>query len=105
MSAESKSRFDAEAKKEGFAVDFSSKVARVVRYQDALGVLEFTTDSGSKGDHSIAIDPPSTYAASARVELAVGRAKRFLEACGFEVELPSKKRSEPVARANVGAHL
>ena len=89
MSADSKKRFDAEAKKEGFAVDFSREVARVIRYQDAEGVLNFTLDSGSKGNHSIAIDPPSTYAASARVELAVERTKRFLEACGFEVEMPS----------------
>lgn len=81
--------FAVRAKEEGFSVDFSREVARMIQYRDAEGLLEFATDSGSKGNHSIAIDPPSTHEASARVDLAVERTKRFLEACGFEVELPS----------------
>jgi hypothetical protein len=80
-----KDRFEAEAKKEGFAVQFSREVARVVRYEDPKGAMEFTVDLGSKGNHSIAIDPVSVK--SAREKLALERTKRFLQACGFEVEL------------------
>ena len=81
--------FRISAKNEGFSVDFSRKVARVIEYEDDRGHMVFTLDIGSKGNQSIAIDPPVTHKAGARTNLAIERTKRFLEACGFEVEMPS----------------
>ena len=58
MSAHRREHFESEAKKEGFSVQFSREVARVIEYQNVDGSLRLAVEPGSKGDHSIAIDPP-----------------------------------------------
>ncbi len=94
MNTELKKQFESEAKKEGFSIGFSQKVGRVIQYEDREGSLEFTVDLGSKGTHSIAIDPPVTHeewqkdtSAGRRIRFALERTRRFLESCGYEVEL------------------
>jgi len=86
--------FEANASEEGFTVAHSRKVARIVEYQDSVGLLEFAIDLGSKGNHSVELDAPFDpeelsrgTPEARRLQVAFDRTKRFLEACGFEVEL------------------
>jgi hypothetical protein len=71
-----------------FSVRFSTNVARVLEYEDATGKIEFTLDAGSKGDRFICLENhPASWPRGPRYEVAFLRAKQFLEACGYEVEI------------------
>lgn len=71
-----------------YVVRLSTEVARVLECDGPHGRIEFTVDSGSKGDKSICLEhhPPSCKRDREYLN-AFGAAKRFLEACGFEVEV------------------
>ena len=71
-----------------YTVRFSTKVARVLEYEDATGRVEFTLDSGSKGERSICIEHHSSTGRRCRnYDVAFQRSKQYLESCGYEVEI------------------
>jgi hypothetical protein len=71
-----------------FDVRFSPTTARVVECTDASGTIQFTVDSGSNGDKSVCLEHhPLDWPRGERYTIAFGDAKRFLESCGFEVEI------------------
>ena len=96
MSLSHQDQFADRAKKEGFSVDFSRKVARVLEYRVSEGLLEFTTDSSARGDRCITLEHhPKSWLREGRYDLAFRRCRQFLEACGFGVDVwPEEPNSE-----------
>jgi hypothetical protein len=87
MTLSPQDQFEKQPKKEGFAVSFSSKIARVLEYRDSAGRLEFTTDSSDRGDRSITLEHyPKSWPKEERYHLAFSRCRQFLESCGFGVD-------------------
>jgi hypothetical protein len=83
-------RFNAQAKAEGFLVQFYREAAHVIAYEDSEGQLLFAFDLGSEGDRSLALEWSGgieRWRDASRAKTAFERAKRFLEACGYQVEL------------------
>jgi hypothetical protein len=70
------------------AVRFSSKVARVLECDVLGGRIEFTLDSGSRGDRSICLEHhPETRTRDATYIAAFEAARQYLVSCGYEVEI------------------
>lgn len=73
---------------EQFTVRFSERVARVLECDDAAGRIEFSLDTGSSGDRSICLEHhPVSRPRGSRYDAAFQSAKRFLESCGYIVEI------------------
>jgi hypothetical protein len=70
------------------SVRFSSKIARVLECDIPGGRIEFTLDSGSRGDQSICLEHhPVTRARDATYIAAFEAARQYLLGCGYEVEI------------------
>jgi hypothetical protein len=96
MNLSHQNHFAEKAKKEGFSVDFSPKVPRVLEYRDSEGPLEFTTDSSERGDHCITLEHhPESWPRGERYDLAFVRCRRFLESCGFGVDVWPEEPNQP----------
>ncbi len=73
-----------------FAVKFG-KVARTLECDDADGQILFTFDLGSKGDKSLCLEHHTAdWPRGPRYVLAFQHAKKYLESCGYEVEIYGK---------------
>ncbi len=73
---------------EQFTVRFSETVARVLECDDAAGRIQFTLDAGESGDRSICLEHhPASCPRDSRYDAAFQSAKRFLESCGYTVEI------------------
>ncbi len=70
-----------------FTVRFG-KAGRTLEYDDRHGHILFTIDTGSKGNKSLCLEhhAPRTPR-SPQYNIAFERAKKYLEACGYEVEI------------------
>lgn len=96
MSLTHQDQFADRAKKEGFSVEFSRKIARVLEYRDSESALEFTTDSSERGDHCITLEHhPKSWPRVGRYDLAFHRCRQFLEARGFEVDVWPEEPNQP----------
>ena len=70
------------------SVRFSTKVARVLECDTPAGKIEFTLDSGPSGDRSICLEHhPATRARNAAYIAAFEAARKYLQSCGYEVEI------------------
>ncbi len=70
-----------------FTVRFG-KYARTLDYDDPHGHILFTFDIGSKGNKSLCLEhhAPQT-SRSQQYGIAFERTKKYLESCGYEVEV------------------
>ena len=70
-----------------YSVKFSEDVARVLECETPGGRIDFTVDSGS-GDGSVCLEHhPANWPRSPTYDLAFEAAKRYLESCGYQVEV------------------
>jgi hypothetical protein len=70
------------------SVRFSSKAARVLECGIPGGTIEFTVDSGTRGDRSICLEHnPVTRTRDATYFAAFEAARQYLVGCGYEVEI------------------
>jgi hypothetical protein len=70
------------------SVRFSTKAARVLECDVLGGRIDFTLDSGSRGDRSICLEHhPATRTRDATYIAAFEAARQYLVSCGYEVEI------------------
>ena len=105
MSSETRKQFEAQAQQEGFSVEFSPQIARMLDYRDSGTHIEFTLDASEHGNDGITLEHhPRSMPRDSSYDLAFTRCRQFLEACGFKVEVygDSRQEAEQGARANAG---
>jgi len=69
-------------------VRFSPAVARILECDAPGGKIEFTVDSGSRGDRSLCLEHhPRDWSRGAHYLAAFEAAREYLESCGYEVEV------------------
>ena len=72
---------------EEFTVKFS-RIPRTLEYQDAHGSIRFGFDDSGKGPKWLTLEhsAPRTSRGS-RYDVAFERTKRYLESCGYQVDI------------------
>lgn len=79
----------ADERADNFTVKFG-RYARTLDYQDGQGHITFTFDVSPKGNKCFYLETGGAKQRAligTRFDAAVERAKKFLESCGYEVEI------------------
>lgn len=83
---------------DNFTVKFG-RIARTLNYEDAQGHITFTFDGHPKRKKCLYLETGGTKQRAllgTRFDVAVERSKKFLESCGFKVEIYDPAKGTPI---------